>query len=207
MTLAHMDFQAANGSSILGGNALETIGTATSIRTDAAGEVTVTDGPFAETKEALGGYYLIEAADLDEAIAIAKQVPAPFGGVEVRPIMDIRLIVTVAGRGRRRDRGRAPPRVGLRARRDGARHPRHRPGRGVRAGRLQPGADDLGRAGRARPSPAAWLTTVARRRALDLLRREQTPAAQAAAAARSRRPGDGRACQARPTRSPTTGCG
>ena len=43
--------------------------------------------PFAETKEALGGYYLIEAADLDEAIAIAKQIPAPFGGVEVRPIM------------------------------------------------------------------------------------------------------------------------
>ena len=45
-----------------------------------------TDGAFAETKEALGGYYLIEAADLDEALALAKQVPAPFGGVEVRPI-------------------------------------------------------------------------------------------------------------------------
>ncbi len=47
---------------------------------------TATDGPFAETKEALGGYYLIEAADLDEALAVAKQVPAPFGGVEVRPV-------------------------------------------------------------------------------------------------------------------------
>ena len=46
-----------------------------------------TDGPFAETKEALGGYYLVEAADLDEAIALAKQVPTPFGGIEVRPIM------------------------------------------------------------------------------------------------------------------------
>jgi len=46
----------------------------------------VTDGPFAETKEGLGGYYLIEAANLDDAIAIAKDVPAPFGGVEVRPI-------------------------------------------------------------------------------------------------------------------------
>jgi hypothetical protein len=89
MTLAHKDFQAANGSNILGGNALETIGTATSIRTDTAGTATVTDGPFVETKEALGGYYLIEAADLDEAVAIAKQVPATYGGVEVRPIMDI----------------------------------------------------------------------------------------------------------------------
>ena len=47
---------------------------------------TVTDGPFVETKEALGGYYLIEAADLDEAIAIAKQVPVGVGGVEVRPV-------------------------------------------------------------------------------------------------------------------------
>jgi hypothetical protein len=46
----------------------------------------VTDGPFIETKEALGGYYLIEAADLDEAIGIAKQVPVRTGGVEVRPI-------------------------------------------------------------------------------------------------------------------------
>ncbi|MGO9910134.1 MAG: YciI family protein, partial [Acidimicrobiales bacterium] len=52
-----------------------------------SGSFTVTDGPFAETKEALGGYYLVEAADLDEAIAIAKQVPARYGGVEVRPIM------------------------------------------------------------------------------------------------------------------------
>ena len=58
----------------------------TSIRRNDDGTQTVTDGPFAETKEALGGYYLIEAKDLDEAIAIAKDVPTPFGGVEVRPI-------------------------------------------------------------------------------------------------------------------------
>jgi hypothetical protein len=78
---AHGVFGEANGKAIAGGNALQASPTATSIR----GGV-VTDGPFAETKEALGGYYLIEAADLDEAIAIAKQVPARFGGVEVRPI-------------------------------------------------------------------------------------------------------------------------
>lgn len=82
----HQKFGENNGPSLRGGNALQPTATATSIRTDKAGNATVTDGPFAETKEALGGYYLIEAADLDEAIRVAKQVPAPFGGVEVRPI-------------------------------------------------------------------------------------------------------------------------
>ena len=73
-----------HGGKILGGEALQPTATATSIRGDV-----VTDGPFAETKEALGGYYLIEAADLDQALTIAKLCPAPYGGVEVRPIMDI----------------------------------------------------------------------------------------------------------------------
>ena len=71
------------GGELLGGKALQPTGTATSIRGDV-----VTDGPFVETKEVLGGYYLIEAKDLDQALAIAKLCPAPFGGVEVRPIMD-----------------------------------------------------------------------------------------------------------------------
>jgi hypothetical protein len=79
---AHGTFGEANEKAIQGGNALQSTATATTIR----GGV-VTDGPFAETKEALNGYYLIEAADLDEAIGIAKQVPAKFGGVEVRPIL------------------------------------------------------------------------------------------------------------------------
>jgi hypothetical protein len=83
----HMSFGETHKAAILGGNALQPTPTATTIRTDATGAATVTDGPFAETKEALGGYYLIEAADLDEAIAISKQVPARFGGVEIRPIM------------------------------------------------------------------------------------------------------------------------
>ncbi|PZS14159.1 MAG: hypothetical protein DLM57_14935 [Pseudonocardiales bacterium] len=84
---AHTTFGEKNASAVQGGNGLEPTGSATSIRSDGAGGFTVTDGPFAETKEALGGYYLVDAADLDEAIAIAKQVPARFGGVEVRPIM------------------------------------------------------------------------------------------------------------------------
>jgi hypothetical protein len=73
----------AMGAKILGGNALQPTATATSVRGDV-----VTDGPFAETKEALGGYYLVEASDLDQALAIGKLCPAPFGGVEVRPIME-----------------------------------------------------------------------------------------------------------------------
>ena len=70
------------GGKIAGGNALQSTATATTIRGDV-----VTDGPFVETKEALGGFYLIEADDLDQAIKIAKMVPAPYGGVEVRPVM------------------------------------------------------------------------------------------------------------------------
>ncbi|GAA2383961.1 YciI family protein [Dactylosporangium salmoneum] len=69
------------GGTLLGGNALQPTPTATSIRGDV-----VTDGPFVETKEVLGGYYLIEAKDLDHALEIAKLCPAMFGGVEVRPI-------------------------------------------------------------------------------------------------------------------------
>ena len=70
------------GAKILGGNALEATSTATTIRGDV-----VTDGPFVESKEALGGYYLVEARDLDQALEIGRLCPARFGGVEVRPVM------------------------------------------------------------------------------------------------------------------------
>jgi hypothetical protein len=83
MMKAHNDFGSKHGKTILGGEALMPSSTGTSIRAGGA----ITDGPFAETKEALGGYYLVEAADLDEAIAIGKDCPAPNGGVEVRPLM------------------------------------------------------------------------------------------------------------------------
>jgi hypothetical protein len=83
---AHQRFVAGNGGALRGGHRLHPSSTATSIRPGAGGGVTVTDGAFAETKEVIGGYYVIEADDLDEALAIAKQVPAPFGGVEVRPV-------------------------------------------------------------------------------------------------------------------------
>src|SRR4051812_12049023 len=82
----HTVFAEKNGPAIAGGNALQPTSTATCVRPDGEGGFQITDGPFVETKEALGGYYLVEAADLDEAIAIAKDVPAPHGGLEVRPI-------------------------------------------------------------------------------------------------------------------------
>ncbi|HEY4240215.1 MAG TPA: YciI family protein [Kofleriaceae bacterium] len=71
----------------VGGNALQGIDTATSVRVR-DGKTSITDGPFAETREQLGGYYLIEAKDLDEATAIAARIPsAQIGTIEVRPIM------------------------------------------------------------------------------------------------------------------------
>ena len=62
--------------------------TATTVRISDDGERLVTDGPFAETKEQVGGFYVIECADLDEAIEWAKKVPLQGGGIEVRPVMD-----------------------------------------------------------------------------------------------------------------------
>jgi hypothetical protein len=72
------------GGSLEGGEALAPTTTATTIK----GGSTVTDGPFVETKEALGGFYVVEARDLDHAVEIAKLCPAPGGGVEVRPVVD-----------------------------------------------------------------------------------------------------------------------
>lgn len=69
------------------GDALQPTATATTVRVR-DGKTQVTDGPFAETREQLGGYYLIEAANLDEATKIAARIPsARFGSIEVRPIM------------------------------------------------------------------------------------------------------------------------
>jgi len=68
---------------------LHPVSTATSVRVRDSRRM-VTDGPFAETREQLGGYYLIEANDLDEAIGIAERIPpARFGTIEIRPVMEI----------------------------------------------------------------------------------------------------------------------
>jgi hypothetical protein len=79
---------ATNGQ-YLGANPLQPTSTATSVRVR-DGKPLVTDGPFAETREQLGGYFLIEAKDLDEAIGIAAKIPAArLGAVEIRPVTEI----------------------------------------------------------------------------------------------------------------------
>ena len=73
----------------VGGNALQPTHTATTVRVR-QGRVMTTDGPFAETKEQLGGYYLLHARDLNEAIQLAARIPgARLGAVEVRPVMEM----------------------------------------------------------------------------------------------------------------------
>lgn len=73
----------------IGGNPLKPTSTATTVRVR-NGKISTTDGPFAETKEQLGGYYLIEAKDLNDAIQVAARIPsARIGSIEVRPIMEM----------------------------------------------------------------------------------------------------------------------
>ncbi|MBI1378284.1 MAG: hypothetical protein GC157_12490 [Frankiales bacterium] len=74
----------AAGATILGGDALAASSMATTVRRGSGAPV-VTDGPFAETKEALGGFYLVECADLDQALSLASTLPAHT--VEVRPVV------------------------------------------------------------------------------------------------------------------------
>ncbi len=74
-----------DGGHWISGGSLQPTSTATTLRTS-GGTTEIVDGPFAETKEQLGGYYVISAADLDEALALAKQLPAWEGSIEVRPI-------------------------------------------------------------------------------------------------------------------------
>ena len=84
--LAH-DLKAAG--KFISANPLQPVATATSVRVR-NGKPTVTDGPFAETREYLGGYFLVEANDLDDAMNIATRIPAAkWGTVEIRPVIEI----------------------------------------------------------------------------------------------------------------------
>jgi hypothetical protein len=78
---------ADQGGRVVAGLALQPVATATAIRSGV-----VTDGPFIETKEALAGLYILEARDLDHAIALARMTPTVDGGVEVRPLLDFQLV-------------------------------------------------------------------------------------------------------------------
>jgi hypothetical protein len=81
--------QLASDGQFLSANPLEPASTATSVRVR-DGKRLVTDGPFAETREQLGGYFLVNAKDLDQAIGIAERIPGSrFGTVEIRPVIEI----------------------------------------------------------------------------------------------------------------------
>jgi hypothetical protein len=74
---------------MIGGNALQPVTTATSLRMR-DGKMIITDGPFAETKEQLAGFYMLDARDLNEAIQLASKIPpARFGCIEIRPIREL----------------------------------------------------------------------------------------------------------------------
>jgi hypothetical protein len=88
---AHRAFTAAAGSRILGAEELELAPAAVTMRAGGNGEVLTVDGPFAETKEAVGGYYLLEADHIDEVtalVALLPEVHAGHSGVEIRPVVD-----------------------------------------------------------------------------------------------------------------------
>lgn len=92
MLAKHLEWQesvAANGGTVYAGEALNDSTTATTVRIQSDGEALIVDGPFAETKETLGGFYLVEARDLDQALTFAKTLPA-MGSVEVRPVIPTR---------------------------------------------------------------------------------------------------------------------
>lgn len=83
----HMAFSRELGAKRIGGAGLKSVATATTVRTS-GGTKSVHDGPFAEAKEQLGGFYLVEAKDLDEAIEIAKKLPVlQDGSIEIRPLL------------------------------------------------------------------------------------------------------------------------
>lgn len=75
-----------DGGHWIAGASLQPTATATTVRLAAGSPPTTTDGPFAETKEQLGGFYLISATDLDQALELAAAMPIPFGSLEVRPV-------------------------------------------------------------------------------------------------------------------------
>jgi hypothetical protein len=84
---AEFSQQVKDAGQFVAGEALQSVATATTVTLE-NGKVETMDGPFAETKEQLGGFYILECADLDEALKLAEQIPtAKYGRVEVRPIM------------------------------------------------------------------------------------------------------------------------
>ncbi len=90
------DWMRENGH-FIDGNALQTVDTATTVRVR-DGKISVTDGPFTETKEQLAGYYLLNAKDINEAIRLAGKIPpARYGSIEIRPVRELQERDNTAG--------------------------------------------------------------------------------------------------------------
>jgi hypothetical protein len=83
------DEEAATAGALIACEPLEESSTSTTLRVRREGDPELTDGPFAESKEQLGGFCLLECADADEALAWARKVPLREGAIEIRPIMDL----------------------------------------------------------------------------------------------------------------------
>jgi hypothetical protein len=83
--------EATDNGAFVAGEGLQESATATTVRFN-DGETTVTDGPFAETKEQIGGFYVLDCKDLDEALEYARKIPFRNGSVEVRPVMDYEAV-------------------------------------------------------------------------------------------------------------------
>ena len=204
----------------IAGEGLQESATATTVRIGDGGERVVTDGPFAETKEQVGGFYLIECEDLDEALEWAKKIPARGGAIEVRPVMDYD-----ASGGRGAAAPRRPPRSGDQGVVD--RLFREESGRAVATlirvlGDFDPAEEAVQEAfvvalerwpRRRRAGQPGRLDHPGRpQRAIDRLRRERTLAAKRPSSRRWRRcgrPGEARTLRTerRRRRFPTTGCG
>jgi hypothetical protein len=80
--------EAVKAGVFVAGEGLQESATATTLRLQAQGDSIVSDGPFAETKEQIGGFYVFDCRDLDDALAWARKVPMQSGAIEVRPVMD-----------------------------------------------------------------------------------------------------------------------
>ena len=210
ITAGHEKFGTENEKAIAGGNALQGTSTATTVAAGRRGRVhrhrRAVRRDQGSARRLLPGRGGRPGRGDRAGQAGAGALRRPRGPADHGLQLSRTAVTAAAGAAAAAVADGAPSRVGLRARRDGARHARHRPRRGVRPGRLRAGADRLGPRTASRPGRARWLTTAARNRALDVMRRDALfRRAMPELVMDERRAPDRRWTGRR--RFPTTGCG